>query len=270
MSTLSFGFSQAEASVFRIALMVPEKWRWWTAVLLLIIVTGAAGCGGASNDTGGAASATTSQGSQSEPPATVKKPEPSSKNALIEDLRAAGYSKADATFAANNRSALEAALIYYGSRAHSKDAMIRGLTRVEKFTPAQARDAASKLYDSGGIASQTTPQDSQSEQPAAEKQPARTAGQKQALAKAQTLVDSGPPSKDRLIVLLRAAGYSKADATFAANNVEVDWNQEAFQRGASFLADVQPPLSKDAVFWLLTLLEQFTPGQARYAVNKLY
>lgn len=288
--------------------MASKKWRWWTAVLLLIIVIGAVGCGGTSNDAGGTASQTTSQDAQGEQPAAVKKPEMTSeqekalakaqtlllnagfsKKSLIEALQIADYgdnSKADATFAANNaeanwnQQALEAAALYLEEpgvwskepRPLSKDALIRRLTRVEKFTPAQARDAVNKLYGSGGSASQTTPQDSQPEQPAAEKQPATTPGQKQALAEAQTRILNVGLSKKTLIEQLRWSedtGYSKADATFAADNAEVNWNREALEFAAEYLKNLGP-LSKDALFRRLTLVYQFTPAQARDAVNKLY
>ena len=288
--------------------MVYEKWRWWTAVLLLIIVIGAVGCGTSSNDAGGTAPQTTSQDAQSEQPAAVKKPEMTSeqkkalaeaqtsllyagwsKKGLIEALQIADFgdnSKADATFAANNaevnwnQQALEAAALYLEEpgvwskepRPLSKDALIRRLTWVEKFTPAQARDAVNKLYGSGGTASQATPQGSQTEQPAAAKQPATTPGQEQALAEAQTRILNVGLSKKTLIEQLRWSqntGYSKADATFAANNAEVNWNREAIEFAAAYLKNLGP-LSKDALFRRLTLVYQFTPAQARFAANKLY
>jgi hypothetical protein len=104
--------------------------------------------------------------------------------------------------------------------------------------------------DSEPAVSENTSQDSQSEKPAADKEPATkesaakkepaaqkepeiTSGQENALESAQSYVDMTGFSKAGLIQQLSSSageGFSKADATFAANNVDADWNKEE-QRG---------------------------------------
>jgi hypothetical protein len=125
--------------------------------------------------------------------------------------------------------------------------------------------------DAEGTTSETTAQDAQRDKLAAEKEPAMTSGQKQALARAQTLILNAGPSKKGLIELLQLpdyGGYSATEATFAANKAEVNWNQQALETAADYVG--MKAFSKDALIRRLTRVEQFTPSQARYAVNKLY
>ena len=65
-------------------------------------------------------------------------------------------------------------------------------------------------------------------------------------------------------------GYSKADATFAANHVDVDWNAEAVEAAKDYLEISS--FSEQALIDQLSSSagDQFTPAQARYAVNKVY
>ena len=65
-------------------------------------------------------------------------------------------------------------------------------------------------------------------------------------------------------------GYSKADATFAANNVDADWNEEAVEAAQNYLDTM--PMSKDALIEQLSSSagDRFTRAQARYAANRVY
>ena len=64
-------------------------------------------------------------------------------------------------------------------------------------------------------------------------------------------------------------GYPKADATFAANNVDADWNAEALEAAKNY-QDIMP-MSRDGLIRQLTSSagDQYTMKQAEYAVNKL-
>ena len=93
-------------------------------------------------------------------------------------------------------------------------------------------------------ASANTSQDSQSEKPAAQEKPAAeekpemTSGQKNALESAQNYIDMSGFSKAGLIQQLSSSageGYSKADATFAANHVDANWNKEAVEAAKNYL-----------------------------------
>ena len=64
--------------------------------------------------------------------------------------------------------------------------------------------------------------------------------------------------------------FSKADATFAANNVDADWNAEAVEAAEAYL-DILP-MSKAALIEQLSSSagDKFTPAQAEYAATKVY
>ena len=65
-----------------------------------------------------------------------------------------------------------------------------------------------------------------------------TSGQENALESAQNYLDMSGFSKAGLIQQLSSSagdGYSKADATFAANNVDADWNEEAVEAAQNYL-----------------------------------
>ncbi|MCW2833557.1 MAG: hypothetical protein JWN68_1510 [Nocardioides sp.] len=98
-------------------------------------------------------------------------------------------------------------------------------------------------------------------------------GQENALQAGQNYIDIMPFSKAGLIQQLSSSagdGYSKADATFAANNVDVDWNAEAVE--AAELYQDTMPMSKDGLVQQLSSPagDEFTKEQAVQAVNKVY
>lgn len=107
----------------------------------------------------------------------------------------------------------------------------------------------------------------------AKEEPELTAGQENALRSAQDYLDLSGFSKAGLIEQLSSSageGFSKADATFAANHVDVDWNAEAVESAKDYL-DLSG-FSKSALIEQLSSSagEQFTPAQAQYAANKVY
>ena len=65
-------------------------------------------------------------------------------------------------------------------------------------------------------------------------------------------------------------GFAKADATFAANHVDVDWNAEAVESAESYLDTM--PFSRDGLIDQLTSSagEGFTLAEAQYAVDQVY
>jgi hypothetical protein len=117
-----------------------------------------------------------------------------------------------------------------------------------------------------------TSQQSQSEKPAAE-EPEMTSGQENALQVAQDYIDLSGFSKAGLIDQLSSPageGFSEADATFAANNVDADWNAEAVEAAEAYL-DLGG-MSKSALIDQLSSSagDKFTPAQAEYAADKVY
>jgi hypothetical protein len=73
----------------------------------------------------------------------------------------------------------------------------------------------------------------------------------------------GPPG---LIEQLKYEGFSKKDATYAADAVGANWKQEAVESAEGYL-----DLSGFSRSGLIEQLEYegFTPAQARYAANKV-
>lgn len=111
------------------------------------------------------------------------------------------------------------------------------------------------------------------EKPAEEEKPERTSGQENALAAAENYLNIGPFSKEGLIQQLSSpAGddYSKADATFAANNVDADFKAEAVEAAKNYLKIT--PMSKTALIEQLSSSagDKYTPEEARYAADKVY
>jgi hypothetical protein len=63
--------------------------------------------------------------------------------------------------------------------------------------------------------------------------------------------------------------YSVADATFAANHVDADWNAEAVEAAKNYLGTM--PFSHNGLVQQLSSAagDNFTPAQAKYAANKV-
>jgi hypothetical protein len=80
-------------------------------------------------------------------------------------------------------------------------------------------------------------------------------------------------SKQGLIQQLSSSageGFSKADAVFAANHVDVNWNDEAVESARSYLD--MTSFSRDGLIEQLSSSagEGFTLAQAQYAADKVY
>jgi ribosomal protein L3 len=124
-------------------------------------------------------------------------------------------------------------------------------------------------------APEQTPAPAEPSQPTTtqESKPEMTMGQENALQSAQDYLDSQAFSKQGLIEQLSSSageGFSKADATFAANHVDADWREEAVKSAQEYL-DSQS-FSRTGLIEQLSSSagEGFTPAQARYAVSQVY
>ena len=99
-------------------------------------------------------------------------------------------------------------------------------------------DTSDKTAAASTDASAKKSSKSKKKEPAAKKEPEMTSGQENALESAQSYIDMGGFSKKGLIGQLSSSageGFSKADATFAANNVGADWREEAVESAQSYL-----------------------------------
>lgn len=102
---------------------------------------------------------------------------------------------------------------------------------------------------------------------AAEPDPGLTTAQQNAIESAESYLSFSGFSQSGLIEQLEFEGYSTADATFAVESLDVDWNEQAAKSAASYL--------ETSSFSLAALIEQlefegFTPEQAAYGANKAY
>lgn len=100
---------------------------------------------------------------------------------------------------------------------------------------------------------------------AAAKAAAGTVSQKNALRKANDYLDFSAFSLTGLIKQLEFEKYSSEDATWAAERVKVDWNEQAAKKAKSYL-DFSSFSHSGLVDQLL--FEGFTPEQAEYGVSK--
>jgi hypothetical protein len=94
--------------------------------------------------------------------------------------------------------------------------------------------------------------------------PALTLSQQQAIGEAESYLDYTAFSRTGLIGQLEYEGFSTEDATFAVDNVDVDWNAQAAASAESYLA--YSSFSRSGLIDQL-LYEGFTPEQAEFGVT---
>ena len=102
---------------------------------------------------------------------------------------------------------------------------------------------------------------------AADPDPGLSTAQQNAIESAESYLDFSAFSQSGLIDQLAFEGYSTADATFAVESLDVDWNEQAAKSAASYLEMTSFSLSgliDQLVF------EGFTPEQAAYGANQAY
>lgn len=107
--------------------------------------------------------------------------------------------------------------------------------------------------------------------PVAEEAPEYTTAQENAIASAESYLDTMAFSRKGLIEQLSSEygeGFSKADAIFAVNHIDVDWNEQAAKSAKSYLDTMA--FSRNG---LIEQLESdfgdgFTHAQAVYGVNQ--
>jgi hypothetical protein len=101
--------------------------------------------------------------------------------------------------------------------------------------------------------------------------PGETAGQKNARESAESYLETGAFSRRGLIQQLSSAygeGFSKADAIYAVNHIDVDWNEQAAKSAQSYLDSGS--FSRNGLIQQLSSAygEGFTHAQAVYGVNQ--
>jgi predicted 3-demethylubiquinone-9 3-methyltransferase (glyoxalase superfamily) len=98
-----------------------------------------------------------------------------------------------------------------------------------------------------------------------------TAGQENAIAAAEDYLETMPFSRSGLIEQLSSeygSGFSKADATFAVNHIDVNWTEQAARAAKDYLETM--PFSRSGLIEQLSSEygSGFTHKQAVYGVNQ--
>jgi uncharacterized protein YxeA len=96
---------------------------------------------------------------------------------------------------------------------------------------------------------------------------AATAGQRNALSKANSYLSISAFSKSGLKKQLKFDGFSSSDAGWAVNHVRVSWKAQAVKKAKSYL-DITS-FSKSGLIHQLEF-DGFTHSQAVYGVSKAY
>jgi hypothetical protein len=109
-----------------------------------------------------------------------------------------------------------------------------------------------------------------SPEPAAPRAPVLTSGQRNALRAAENYLELMGMSKAGLIQQLSSPagdGYSKADATYAANHVKANWNAEAVEAAKNYMELM--PMSRAGLIQQLSSSagDEFTKAQATHAAD---
>ena len=127
-------------------------------------------------------------------------------------------------------------------------------------------DTAS-VADESVAAAEQTPGDAEAETtPVEDPKEELTVAQENAIRQAESYLAISGFSKQGLIEQLEFEGYSKADAKFAVNNIDVDWNDQAALKAESYL-DISG-FSKQGLIEQLEF-EGFTTAQAEFGAKSV-
>lgn len=90
--------------------------------------------------------------------------------------------------------------------------------------------------------------------------------QQNAVRKAQDYLEYTAFSRQGLIEqLVSIEGFSSADATYAVDSLDVDWNEQAAKKAKDYLE--YTAFSRQGLLEQLVSIEGFTPSQAAYGVS---
>ena len=94
-----------------------------------------------------------------------------------------------------------------------------------------------------------------------------TSGQRNARSSAESYLEFSAFSRTGLIEQLEFEEFSRADAEYAVDALDVDWNEQAVKSAESYLE-----FSSFSLSGLIDQLEfeGFTPSQAEYGANQAY
>jgi colicin import membrane protein len=123
---------------------------------------------------------------------------------------------------------------------------------------ADAEESSGTDVDGDGeVATETT---------AEPKEPETTVSQQSAVRKAEAYIDMGGFSKEGLIDQLVFEDFSTEDSTFAVNNIDVDWNEQAEIKAKGYMD--MSGFSRQGLIEQLEF-EGFTTEEANYGADKV-
>jgi hypothetical protein len=103
------------------------------------------------------------------------------------------------------------------------------------------------------------------QEPTQAPEPAYTVSQENAIESAESYLDYSSFSESGLIDQLKYEGFSKADASFAVNHIQVDWSDQAAKSAKDYLK--YSSFSRSGLIDQLKY-EGFSTKQATYGVNQ--
>ncbi|RWZ60127.1 hypothetical protein EQV77_02215 [Halobacillus fulvus] len=126
----------------------------------------------------------------------------------------------------------------------------------------QSEDVADESSDIEGTEIETE------EEPVEEEpsEPEMTLAQQNAIGAAEDYISFSGFSRTGLIEQLEFEGFSTEDATFAVDNIQVDWNEQAVISAEQYLDTMS--FSRSGLIEQLEF-EGYTPEQATYAVDQI-
>lgn len=154
-----------------------------------------------------------------------------------------------------------AALLIVGACSAAIDGTDTSSGDDKTYAERQTDERAAKTKDAG--ASEVTAEATATPKP--KPTPTYTAAQENAIASAENYLDFTAFSREGLIEQLVFEDYSKADATFAVNHIEVDWNEQAAAAAKDYLD--YSSFSRQGLIDQLTF-EGYTVEQATHGVNQ--
>lgn len=111
----------------------------------------------------------------------------------------------------------------------SEPASVEPEKAITATQPSTAPTIAASVSDAIETQPEQQPEETQ------QTQPELTMGQQQAIQKAKAYLNYSAFSRSGLIEQLKYEGFSSDDATFAVDNIAVDWNEQAAKKAKAYL-----------------------------------
>lgn len=169
------------------------------------------------------------------------------------------------------------ALVLFGACAAAIDEVLNeeefsssenGQEVVEKVEPVEeeVEDVVEDVEEEVEDIVEEEPEEELEEEPEEEPEEEMTLSQKNAIKKAESYISFTAFSYKGLIEQLEFEGFSKEDATFGVENINVNWYEQAVLKGESYLDFTS--FSRSGLIDQLKF-EGFTEDQAVHAVNEI-